>query len=339
MKIGVICPSEIALRRFMPALELIHSLKFVGIAVASRKERFEETDLNEDMIHDVLFNERNKAQIFIDNYGGKIFDSYEEIVKSPEIDAIYIPLPPALHYQWAKLALENGKHVLVEKPSTISEQDTRELVELAREKRLALHENYMFNFHAQLDAIEKIISDGEIGEVRLYRICFGFPRRMANDFRYNKELGGGALIDAGGYTLKYASRLLGKTAKIRYAQLNYLDEFNVDMYGSAALVNDAGVTAQIAFGMDNNYKCELEVWGSKGCLSTGRVLTAPAGFTPEVTIRRGNENEVRTLPQDDAFKKSIEHFIKCINDVEIREENYISIQDQAKMVDDFRRMI
>ena len=110
------------------------------------------------------------------------------------------------------------------------------------------------------------------------------------------------------------------------------------MYGSGALVNDNGVTAQIAFGMDNNYKCELEAWGSKGCLSTGRVLTAPAGFVPTVTIRNGNCDEIRNLSADDSFVRSIKFFIKCTADKELRENNYRMIVRQAELVDDFRRL-
>lgn len=338
MKIGIICPSEIALRRFMPALQLVDEMEFVGLGVCSKEERFGSADVSEEEVSKVLNNEYEKAQIFIEKYGGKIFESYESIVCSDEIDAIYIPLPPALHFKWAKRALECGKHVLVEKPSTISAEDTQEMVNIAKEKNLALHENYMFMFHHQLDAIEGIIQSGVIGDVRLYRISFGFPMRAANDFRYNKALGGGALIDAGGYTIKYATRLLGETAKIRYAQLNSIDGFEVDMYGSAALVNNEGVTAQIAFGMDNNYKCDLEVWGSKGCLTTGRVLTAPVGFTPTVTLRNGNEEKTEMLPADDAFKKSIEWFLKCISNKEDREKNYKALIKQASLVDEFKEL-
>ena len=196
----------------------------------------------------------------------------------------------------------------------------------------------MFAFHDQLKAVDDIVKSGEIGDVRLYRISFGFPMRAQNDFRYNKALGGGALLDCGGYTLKYASMLLGPTAKIKYAQSNNIDGFNVDMYGSAALVNDEGVTAQVAFGMDHNYKCELEVWGSKGTIYTNRILTAPAGFTPEVIIRKGNEEEKRNLPADDAFKKSILHFCHCIEDEKIRKENYQTLLRQARLVEDFKEL-
>lgn len=335
MRMGVICPSEIAFRRFMPALQQVHGMEFVGVGVSTEEERFGVNCLDIKTVRDNVSKDHVKANEFIKLYGGKIFNGYDSIIRSKEIDAIYIPLPPALHYHWAKVALECGKHVLVEKPSTIYSKDTAELIQIARGKGLALHENYMFSFHEQLKDINEIINNGEIGDVRLYRIAFGFPMRKANDFRYNKKLGGGVLIDAGGYTIKYASMLLGATAKLRYAQMNYLDGFEVDMYGSAAMTNDEGVTAQIAFGMDNNYKCELEVWGRSGCLTTGRVLTAPAGFEPTATIRKGSHDTVVKLSADDAFKKSIERFIECIYNPEVRENNYKEILQQAEIVDSF----
>lgn len=322
----------------MPALQNIHEFDFVGIGVCTPEERFGNTLPEQSIVDSIMEAEHEKAKAFINQYGGKLFEGYKNIVASDEIDAIYIPLPPALHYRWAKIALESGKHVLVEKPSTISGSQTLELAELALKKGLGFHENYMFAFHQQIADINQLISDGEIGDVRLYRIAFGFPRRAANDFRYNKALGGGALIDAGGYTIKYATMLLGESARLRYAQMNYLEEFEVDIFGSAALVNDSGMTAQIAFGMDNNYKCELEAWGSKGFLTTGRVLTAPDGFTPTVTIRKGNNEEVRNLSADDAFGKSIHKFIDCIKEPSIREQNCRQIVRQAQLIDDFYRL-
>lgn len=337
MNIGVICPSEIAIRRFMPALKKCNDLSFVGVGVFSKDELYGSQNYSDQEFGKVLNEEKKKAQVFIDQYGGKIFNSYFEIVTSPEVDAIYIPLPPALHYRWARIALESGKHVFLEKPATIGANDTKELIKIASSKGLVLHENYMFAFHEQLDAIDQIIKSGAIGEIRLYNICFGFPRRASGDFRYNKELGGGALIDAGGYTIRYATRLLGQNVKIRYAQSNYLDGFGVDMYGSAALVNADGLTAQIAFGMDNNYKCELEAWGSKGCLTTRRVLTAPEGFVPTAILREGNEEKIIELPSDDAFYKSIMHFVDCIEDEKVRAERYEIILKQAELVDEFRK--
>lgn len=340
IRIGVICPSEIAFRRFLPALQKASDeIRFAGIAIASPEEWFGDVStIPDNVIKEQQERERSKAQIFIDNYGGKIYDSYHAICETPELDALYTPLPPALHFKWAKLALENDKHVFVEKPSTTCLADTEELVRLANKKGLALHENYMFVFHDQLKALDRVVKDGEIGQVRLYRISFGFPMRAKNDFRYNKALGGGALLDAGGYCMKYASYLLGDTAHLTTAQSNYIEEFEVDMYGSATMVNDAGQVAQIAFGMDNDYKCEIEIWGSQGTIVSNRILTAPAGLVPTYTIKKNQDFETRELPADDAFYKSILHFSQCIKDEKTRNENYRLLLKQESIVELFKEL-
>lgn len=339
IKIGIICPSEIAFRRFLPALQKAYSeIQFAGIAIASPEEWFGDISrVSDSVIKEQQERERSKAQGFIDNYGGKIYDSYHAICETHELDALYTPLPPALHFKWAKLALENGKHVFLEKPSTTCLADTEVLVQLADEKGLALHENYMFVFHDQLKALDKVVENGEIGQVRLYRISFGFPMRAKNDFRYNKALGGGALLDAGGYCMKYASYLLGDTAHITTAQANHLEGFEVDMYGSATMVNDAGQVAQIAFGMDNDYKCEIEIWGSQGTIVSNRILTAPAGFVPTYTIKKNQDFDTRELPADDAFNKSILRFVQCIKDEIIRKENYQRLLKQESLVEQYKR--
>lgn len=334
IRIGIICPSEIAFRRFLPSLMKVEEFEFAGVAIANAAE----WGMTEDAYAPICNSERAKAQNFVDKFGGKIYDSYTSICTSDDVDAIYLPLPPALHYKWAKLALENGKHALVEKPFTIKQSDTEELLTIAKDKGLAVHEDYMFVYHNQIQAINDIIASGEIGKVRHYRVQFGFPRRAANDFRYKKALGGGALLDAGGYTIKYASFLLGNSAKLVTASSFYEDEWEVDIFGSATLVNEEGVVAQLSFGMDNNYKCMVEAWGSQGTLTTGRVLTAPDGFEPDVIIRKGNEDEVRKLPSDEAFVKSISRFAECINNAEARDENYQVIERQAQYIDEFLKM-
>ena len=333
IRIGIICPSEIAFRRFMPAIKECGVAEYIGVASASGEEWFGEDNAVDESI---IAKEAEKAQSFKENYGGKVFSSYRELITSEEIDAVYLPLPPALHYKWARLALENGKHIFLEKPSTTSAADTKELMAIAEEKELAVHENYMFIFHKQIEEIEDIVKSGKIGDVRLYRIAFGFPQRAANDFRYNKALGGGALLDCGGYTLKLALHFLGDSAEIKYAQLNCTDNFEVDIYGSAAMVNDSGVAAQVTFGMDNSYKCDLEIWGSKGCITTGRILTAPAGFVPTADIKIGNKTETIELSTDDTFAKSIKKFCECVNNDAVRLSNYKAIIKQAEMVEEVR---
>lgn len=326
IKVGIICPSEVALRRFMPALEKCSNMKYIGVAVANKSEY-------EGATNTILQHEYNKVENFINHVGGKLFSSYSELINSNEIDAIYLPLPPGLHYKWVKETLLAGKHALVEKPCTETLEQTIELIEIAQKKSLALHENYAFVFHKQIYEIQQMINSGIFGDIRLCRISFGFPLRSFDDFRYNNQLGGGALLDCAGQTLRYASLLLGDTAKVVYAHKNYIDKFNVDMYGSATMINSNGLVAQLAWGMDNCYRCELEIWGNKGSLKTGRILTAPIGFVPTAIIKIGNESEqIINLPEDDAFMNSINYFGKCIIDSKIRNENYKTIIRQSKLI-------
>ena len=108
------------------------------------------------------------------------------------------------------------------------------------------------------------------------------------------------------------------------------------MYGSATMRNTEGVTAQLAWGMDNNYRCSLDLWGSNGSLHTDRIMTAPAGYAPQATIKLGNDEPYTiTLDADDAFKKSIEHFLSCTKDDQTRLSNYEQILHQSALIDQF----
>lgn len=338
IKIGILCPSEIAFRRFLPALSQNKDFEYVGVAVANKMEWYgtqKAEEIDDEVFNKVQKNEKLKAENFQKDFGGKVFLGYGEMLASKEIDAVYIPLPPALHYHWAKMALEKGLHVLVEKPATISLEDSQELIHLAKGKNLALHENYMFMFHSQIQEIERSVQAGSIGDVRLCRIDFGFPERAPNDFRYNKALGGGALIDCGGYTLKYADYLLGGNTEIVCASSLYTDKYDVDIAGSATLKNEKGQVVQVAFGMDNDYRCSIDIWGSKGTLKSGRILTAPVGFEPSYDISKNGETEHHMMSADDSFLKSISYFYDCIKDEKIRHSSYENICKQGMLVDNF----
>ena len=336
MRIAVLCPSEIAYRRFMPALQQVPEFEYAGVGMATPEEHLvgldaqvpSETDIRDSQ------NQRERTAMFVEEFGGTAYESYDAVLSDESVDAVYIPLPPALHHPWAKRALEAGKHVLMEKPFTTSAATTSELLELAENSGLAVHENYMFAFHSQIEWVEDAIANRLVGDVRMIRVDFGFPFRGHNDFRYSKALGGGALLDCGGYTLKLAAMLLGPSARVIASHLNGGRDLEVDLYGSAMLENEEGLVAQVSFGMDNDYRCSIDLWGSEGTLSSGRILTAPAGFEPTMVIRRNGAEEIVTLPADDSFRKSIEHFLECINNKGVREERRREIAHQAGLVED-----
>lgn len=336
MKLAVLCPSEIAYRRFMPALVQVPEFEYAGVGMATPEEHLIGLSTTKPSEADIKDSEtqRERTKLFKAEYGGITYGSYGELLADSSVEAVYIPLPPALHYPWARRALEAGKHVLLEKPFTTRAEDTKDLLGLASQHNLAVHENYMFAFHSQLEWVHKQISDGVLGNIRIIRIDFGFPFRGHNDFRYSKELGGGALLDCGGYTLKLASMLLGPSAHVTTAHLNDGRNLEVDLYGSATLENSDGLVAQVSFGMDNDYRCNIDIWGSEATLTSGRILTAPAGFEPTMFIRKNGKEEVITLPADDSFRKSIEHFAACIGNMEVREARREEIMHQARLVED-----
>ena len=313
IRLGILGTSEIAFRRFLPALKKHNEFEYIG--VASRNIE--------------------KTKPFVEAYGGKGYSSYDELLQDKNIDAVYIPLPPALHFEWGKKALQAGKHILMEKPFCVNLQQTEELIELAKERNLAVHENYMFMYHKQLTKIKEIIDSGYLGKIRLYRIAFGFPMREKNDFRYNKELGGGALLDCGGYTLKLANYLLGDITKVVCSNL-VKEDFEVDLYGNATLQNDKGITAQVSFGMDNAYKCELEVWGSKATLKALRIFTAPDNFDVNLEIIDNNGVTNINIGIDNQFYNSINYFKKCIIDKEIQNITYKVIVKEVRYMECFK---
>ena len=299
MRIGILGTSDIAFRRFLPALKKCEGLTYAG--VASRTPE--------------------KGEPFRERFGGAVYNGYDALLADESIGAVYVPLPPALHFQWGKKVLESGKHLLMEKPFTTSLEETEELLALAEERGLAVHENYMFLYHSQLRKIRKLINSEELGEIRLYRMAFGFPKRAATDFRYNKALGGGALLDCGGYPVRLALELLGENTRVTQARLCQPEGYEVDLYGSAVLENDAGLCAQVSFGMDNAYQCQLEVWGSSATLIATRIFTAGADVRPRLILRTSSGETQMELEADDQFLHSIERFQ---NEIEA------SIQERTK---------
>ncbi len=314
-RIGILGAADIAFNRFLPALEKVQGVQCAGVAS----------------------NSPDKLKRFVDKYNIHVYESYDEVIQDENVDCIYVPLPPVFHYEWAKKALLAGKHVFLEKPSTISAVQTRELAGIAGSMGLVLQENYMFQYHAQLADIEKIIASGELGKLRLVRTSFGFPRRAANDFRYVKELGGGTMLDNGGYTIKLINRLLGKSTRLVASKLDYDEETGVDIFGTAEFMNADGVLAQAAFGMDCQYQCSLELWGSKGRLTTGRIYTAPDGFVPTALIETGAGSRSIELASCDAFEESIKMYLRAVDDDSVRADMAQELVRQAEFVDAVRK--
>ncbi len=320
-RIVIIGASEIAYRRFMPALLKDTRFEYVGVAI--EREQDEE-----------------KAKAFQKDYGGEIIHGYSLAINRDDVDAVYVPQPPALHFGFGKQVLNAGKHLFMEKPFTINERDSKELIDLAKTKGLAVTENYMFRFHRQITEFQRLAKEEKIvGEIKSFEVCFSFPQRATTDFRYNKALGGGALFDCGGYTIMLSDILLGRKGHVVSFKPSFLDAFEVDIGGTGLFESEEG-KCRFSFGMAHPYNCYAKAFGTNGVLVAPRVLTAPADFDVVFEIRDNNDQVLKTVDigTDDTFLKSIDNFYQCINNNEVRDENYDLILRQASIIETVKRI-
>ncbi len=278
-----------------------------------------------------------KAKSFAKKFNCFAIEGYENLLNNSNIDAVYIPLPTGMHYEWVKKALIRNKHVLVEKSVVCSYEEAEEICNLAESKNLAVVENFQFQFHSQHKFVRDFIQNQKLGDIRCFRSNFGFPPfDMANNIRYKKELGGGALLDAGAYTLKAVSFILGDGYTVSSAFLANHSSLGVDWYGGGQLHNnEKDIFAQVAFGFDNFYQCNYEIWGSKAKLSCSRAYTAKPGYNPIIIVETPDGREEVSLDSDNHFENMIRHFNTIVKTGKLETERQ-KILTQMKLIKDFR---
>jgi predicted dehydrogenase len=310
INIGIMGCADIAQRIMIPAFKRSHH--FEVVAVASRSY--------------------DKAKDFASRFGCVPINGYAELLERKDIEAIYMPLPNGLHYEWIKQSLMAGKHVIAEKSITTNLAQTNILVDLAYERKLTLYENFMFVYHSQIDFVREKLKSGAIGELHIMRASFGFPISNPDvNIRYKRELGGGALLDAGAYTVKAVQLFLGDGLQLRGAALKIHPYYGVDWWGGALFSDSSGAMAQIAFSFENFYQNKIELWGSSGKITMERAFTAAPGYSPTVVIEKQNKKNNHFLPADDHFLKIINDFANAITTGD-NGRQYKSILDQSKWI-------
>ncbi len=272
-------------------------------------------------------------------YQTPVFHGYESILDKRFADAVYIPLPNSLHYEWVMKALNRGLHVWVEKSLACSSFEVEQLNAKASENNLALLENFQFRFHHQLSYIQNLVSSGELGALRSIRSSFGFPPFSdTHNIRYQADLGGGALLDAGAYPIKISQQFLNGTLEVAASNLDYNEQLGVDICGGAYLREAEGsLFAQVAFGFDHNYECSLELWGSKGKLYTNRIFTAPPNYCPIIMLDKGGKQTNIQLEPDHAFRNILTYFYDLIHDPHLRLIEYGQNKKQAFILEQIKQ--
>ncbi|ULR51518.1 Gfo/Idh/MocA family protein [Streptomyces deccanensis] len=313
VRMGVMGCADIALRRMLPAMAATSEVEIT--AVASRDPA--------------------RARAVAGRFGAAPVHGYAELLRRPDVDAVYLPLPAALHAEWTEAALRADKHVLAEKPLTTDAARTRELVALAQARRLALCENVMFVHHPQHTAVRKLLADGAIGRLRSFHASFTVPARPADDIRYRADLGGGALWDTGVYPVRAAQLVLGDGLTVEGAVLTSDPGRPVDTGGAVLLRSPGGVTAQLRFGLDDGYRSAYELCGTEGRLTVERAFTPPAGHRPVLRLERGTAVEHVELAEADQVTATVAAFAGAV--AEGRPVDADAVLAQAALLDAVRR--
>ena len=278
-----------------------------------------------------------KAQQFAQQFHCEAVTGYDELLRRDNIDAVYMPLPTGVHHEWIKKCLDAGKHVLAEKSIAYDYASAQQLVELARSKHLVLMEDFMFQYHSQHQFVFEMLRNKEIGDIRIFRASFGFPPLPKDNFRYDDAIGGGALLDAAGYTVRAVHFILSEDFVVKAADLFYDKECGTNIYGGAYLSNGKGVIAQLGFGFDHFYQCNYEIWGSKGKITADRAFTPKPDYRPLIIVEKQGERQEYHMDSDNHFVGSIREFHRAITEGD-GEVHCRQILLQSRTLEDIRSL-
>jgi predicted dehydrogenase len=193
---------------------------------------------------------------------GTIHGSYEELLADPDVEAVYIPLPNALHVEWSVRALEAGKHVLCEKPLARTEAEARRAFAAARTHERLLMEAFMWRHTPQTRKLNELLAGKAVGQLRIVRATFGFKTEREGDVRLSRELQGGALMDVGCYCVSAARFVAGEPVHVRAEQVVGGDGVDVRLVATMRFPDE--VLAVIDCALDAPIGHRLVVVGDEG---------------------------------------------------------------------------
>ncbi len=204
------------------------------------------------------------------------YGSYEELLRDPAVEAVYISTPHTSHAEWTIQAARAGKHILCEKPFALNHAEAAAAAETARECGVFLMEAFMYRCHPQTARVVEIIRSGRLGEIRLIRASFAFRAdyNPANPSRLHREdLGGGAILDVGCYCMSMARLLAGAAQGRPFAEPAQLRAFGrlgalsrTDEQSVAILTFENGTLAQLSVGFNAVQDNAVTVYGSDASL-------------------------------------------------------------------------
>ena len=249
------------------------------------------------------------------------YGTYVDLLCDPDVDAVYIPLPNALHVPWTLEAAAHGKHVLCEKPLALSSADCERAMVACAAHGVTLMEAFMVRYTARTAAIVNVLRSGDLGEIRFIQAEYRFRLSNPASIKLNPELGGGALYDVGCYgvdlvglvTDEIAKRISGQSDAMgpnpESVAVANVQEGDVDVSLSALLKYPGGLVAALHCGFNSEKRIFAEIVGTEGVLEIPDWVSGDAGALT-LTTASGR----REIPFDasDRYRLEIEGFVDAV---------------------------
>jgi len=235
------------------------------------------------------------------------YAGYDALLGDADVEAVYIPLPNALHVEWSLKALQAGKHVLCEKPFARAAVDVERAFDTAQREGCLLMEAFMYRHNPQTKRLTELVAGGAIGSVRMIRAAFSFVARDASDVRLSASLGGGALMDVGCYCVSGARLIAGEPEQLTAQQT--LGGDGVDIAFTATMSFADGVLAHFDAGLALASRDALEVVGDQGVLFRDDPWHCRE---PVIELRRDADVERIELAPVDSYRLEAENMSAAI---------------------------
>ncbi|QNE13158.1 Gfo/Idh/MocA family protein [Pseudarthrobacter sp. NBSH8] len=257
-----------------------------------------------------------RAREYADKHGvPQAFGSYEALLGSPDIDAVYIALPNALHLEWILKSLDAGKHVLCEKPLAMSAAECEEIARKADETGLKVLEGFMYRFHPRFEKLQELLAASAVGTLTFVHVAHSFDAGGDDNIRWYAGLGGGALFDAGCYCVNMSRMVTGQEPAHVAAFGNYRDANDggrIDTSIAGILRFPGGATSLFDTGLNLERRNFLEVTGTGGRL----YLENPFGLLEEDSVLEehhfGQDTVYHGVKGENHFVRMGEHFADSV---------------------------
>ena len=260
-----------------------------------------------------------KAQAFQREFGfEKAYGSYDALLSDPQVEAVYIPLPNELHYEWTMKAMQAGKHVLCEKPLAPTPARVEALYNAAEECGVVLMEAFAYLHSPYMQALKAELENGAVGDVLYLESAFITSDYNIQNIRMRKETFGGSVYDLGCYCTTMALWLLGEEPEKVQAVAEF-SERGIDTLTTALLTFPGGAKAQLTSGMilatDKGYRVDrLQIHGTKGCIKSDVQFNQAGQLRYTLQTEQGEQVKEVFAPQN--YRLEVEQLGRCIREGE-----------------------